>query len=239
MDLGHAIALDHGNAADLELGHERFCIADGRVGADGDGIEDDAALRALDPVDFRRLLVDREVLVDDPEAALLRHDPDRSGLPAPREDRIQTLRPGVARGPLLGGNLAVLASICGSGYLRAFDGAILFLEEINEYIYRVDRMLSTLKLMGALDKLAGFIFGGDAFIMQIGLGLSFAVLFDAFVIRMTVVPAVMSLLGSRAWWFPSWLDRLVPNVDVEGEQLRALLADSKESSEPTSDKLSV
>lgn len=86
---------------------------------------------------------------------------------------------------------------------------------------------------------AGFIFGGDAFIMQIGLGLSFAVLFDAFVIRMTVVPAVMSLLGSRAWWFPSWLDRLVPNVDVEGEQLTALLADSKESSEPTSDKLSV
>ncbi|MBH5147495.1 MMPL family transporter [Rhodococcus erythropolis] len=86
---------------------------------------------------------------------------------------------------------------------------------------------------------AGFIFGGDAFIMQIGLGLSFAVLFDAFVIRMTVVPAVMSLLGSKAWWFPSWLDRLVPNVDVEGEQLTALLADSKESSEPTSDKLSV
>ncbi|MDZ7914037.1 MAG: MMPL family transporter [Rhodococcus sp. (in: high G+C Gram-positive bacteria)] len=86
---------------------------------------------------------------------------------------------------------------------------------------------------------AGFIFGGDAFIMQIGLGLSFAVLFDAFVIRMTVVPAVMSLLGSKAWWFPSWLDRLVPNVDVEGEQLTALLADSKESGEPTSDKLSV
>ena len=81
------------------------------------------------------------------------------------------------------------------------------------------------------------VFAG--FIMQIGLGLSFAVLFDAFVIRMTVVPAVMSLLGSRAWWFPSWLDRLVPNVDVEGEQLTALLADSKESSEPTSDKLSV
>jgi len=86
---------------------------------------------------------------------------------------------------------------------------------------------------------AGFIFGGDAFIMQIGLGLSFAVLFDAFVIRMTVVPAVMSLLGSKAWWFPAWLDRLVPNVDVEGEQLTALLADSRESSEPTSDKLSV
>ena len=86
---------------------------------------------------------------------------------------------------------------------------------------------------------AGFIFGGDAFIMQIGLGLSFAVLFDAFVIRMTVVPAVMSLLGSKAWWFPAWLDRLVPNVDVEGEQLTALLADSKDSTEPANDKLSV
>jgi muramoyltetrapeptide carboxypeptidase len=65
----------------------------------------------------------------------------------------------VARGPLLGGNLAVLSSLCGSPYLRSFDGAILFLEEINEYIYRVDRMLSTLKLSGVLDRLAGVMIG--------------------------------------------------------------------------------
>ena len=95
----------------------------------------------------------------DGEALLMRHDPDRSGLPAPREDRIQTLRPGVARGPLLGGNLAVLSSITGSRFLRSFDGAILFLEDINEYIYRIDRMLSTLKLAGVMDRLAGVVLG--------------------------------------------------------------------------------
>lgn len=91
---------------------------------------------------------------------LMRNEPDKGALPAPREDRILTIRPGVARGPLLGGNLAVLSSLCGSGYLRSFDGAILFLEEINEYIYRVDRMLSTLKLAGVLDRLAGVMLGG-------------------------------------------------------------------------------
>ena len=63
---------------------------------------------------------------------------------------------------------------------------------------------------------AGFIFGGDAFIMQIGLGLSFAVLFDAFVIRMTVVPAVMSLLGSKAWWFPAWPGPVGPERRCRG-----------------------
>lgn len=93
------------------------------------------------------------------QALLMRNEPDRSGLPAPREDRIQTIRTGVARGPLLGGNLAVLSSLTGSGYLRAFDGAILFLEDINEYIYRIDRMLSTLKLAGVMDRLAGVVLG--------------------------------------------------------------------------------
>ncbi len=44
---------------------------------------------------------------------------------------------------------------------------------------------------------------------------------DAFVVRMTIVPAVMSLLGRGAWWLPRWLDRALPNVDIEGEKLRA------------------
>ena len=90
---------------------------------------------------------------------LMRNEADKGSLPAPREDRTQTIRPGLARGPLLGGNLAVLSSLCGSPYLRSFDGAILFLEEINEYIYRVDRMLSTLKLSGVLDRVAGVMIG--------------------------------------------------------------------------------
>ncbi|MEJ5999884.1 S66 peptidase family protein [Paucibacter soli] len=75
------------------------------------------------------------------------------------EDRIQTLRGGKARGRLLGGNLAVLSSLAGSRYWHDWRGAVLFLEDINEYIYRVDRMLSTLRLAGALDQLAGVVLG--------------------------------------------------------------------------------
>ncbi len=66
---------------------------------------------------------------------------------------------------------------------------------------------------------AGFIFGGDAVIKSIGLGLAFGVLADAFLVRMTFVPAVLQLLGDRAWWFPRFLDRALPNVDIEGESL--------------------
>lgn len=75
------------------------------------------------------------------------------------QDRIQTLRGGRARGRLIGGNLAVLSSLAGSAYMPDLRGNILFLEEINEYIYRVDRMLSTLRLCGALDQLAGVVIG--------------------------------------------------------------------------------
>lgn len=100
----------------------------------------------------------RGVLVDG-EAMTLRNPVDPGGLPAPREDRIRTLRAGRARGPLVGGNLAVLSSLAGSPYLPSFDGAVLFLEEVNEFIYRVDRMLSTLKLAGAFDRLAGVVLG--------------------------------------------------------------------------------
>jgi len=80
--------------------------------------------------------------------------------PVPSEGRIRTLRGGTARGPLLGGNLAVWTSLVGTPYLPALDGAILFLEDVNEYIYRVDRMLSTLQLSGALSRVAGVVLGG-------------------------------------------------------------------------------
>lgn len=78
----------------------------------------------------------------------------------PKAGRITTLRGGRARGPLVGGNLAVLSAMAGSAYWPRFEGVVLFLEETNEYIYRVDRMLSTLKLAGALDRLAGVVLGG-------------------------------------------------------------------------------
>jgi len=64
------------------------------------------------------------------------------------------------------------------------------------------------------------LFAGDATITMIGLGLACAILLDAFVVRMTIVPAVMGLLGQKAWWLPRWLDRILPDFDVEGKSLR-------------------
>ncbi|GHA85846.1 membrane protein [Streptomyces tendae] len=67
---------------------------------------------------------------------------------------------------------------------------------------------------------AGFIGSSESMVKMIGFGLAIAVFFDAFVVRMAIVPAVLALLGKRAWWLPKWLDRALPNVDVEGEGLR-------------------
>lgn len=66
---------------------------------------------------------------------------------------------------------------------------------------------------------AGFIFSHDATIKPIGFGLAFGVLLDAFVVRMVLIPAAMHLLGEHAWWLPRWLDRILPDVDVEGAKL--------------------
>lgn len=71
---------------------------------------------------------------------------------------------------------------------------------------------------------AGFIGAGDSMIKMMGFGLAVAVLFDAFLVRMTIVPAVLALIGTSAWWLPKWLDRILPNVDVEGEKLYRQLA---------------
>ncbi|WP_329218128.1 MMPL family transporter [Streptomyces sp. NBC_01485] len=67
---------------------------------------------------------------------------------------------------------------------------------------------------------AGFIGASEPMIKMIGFGLAIAVFFDAFIVRMAIVPAVLALLGKKAWWLPKWLDRALPNVDVEGEGLR-------------------
>ena len=77
----------------------------------------------------------------------------------PRQNRTITINGGKVQGELIGGNLTVLTALAGSPYLPDFNGKILFLEDVEEAPYRIDRMLSTLKLMGALDKIAGFIFG--------------------------------------------------------------------------------
>lgn len=67
---------------------------------------------------------------------------------------------------------------------------------------------------------AGFIVADDPVIKSIGFALAVGVAVDAFVVRMTIVPAVLALLGDRAWTLPGWLDRVLPHVDVEGEGTR-------------------
>ncbi len=101
---------------------------------------------------FRRVFLDRELMT-------YRNAVDAGDELVPRRNRTVTLAGGKARGELVGGNLTVLTALAGSPYLPDFSGKILFLEDVSEAPYRIDRMFSTLKLMGALDRIAGFVFG--------------------------------------------------------------------------------
>lgn len=71
---------------------------------------------------------------------------------------------------------------------------------------------------------AGFIFSHLTMVRPLGFAMAFGVLVDAFVVRMTIVPAVMYLLGEKAWWLPRWLSRILPDVDVEGAKLQRTTA---------------
>ncbi|MEG8178116.1 MMPL family transporter [Nocardia terpenica] len=73
---------------------------------------------------------------------------------------------------------------------------------------------------------SGFVGADLALIKMIGFGLAAAILFDAFIVRMALVPAVLGLLGGRAWALPRWLDRLLPHVDVEGAALHHRATDA-------------
>ncbi|MDP1571180.1 MAG: LD-carboxypeptidase [Vicinamibacterales bacterium] len=84
---------------------------------------------------------------------------DREDSLVQRENRIRVLTPGVACGRLLGGNLTVLTAIVGSRYLPDFKGCVLFLEDVEEAPYRIDRMLTQLKLAGILDAASAVVFG--------------------------------------------------------------------------------
>jgi muramoyltetrapeptide carboxypeptidase len=75
------------------------------------------------------------------------------------ENRVQTITPGTARGRLLGGNLSILTSLIGSGFLPDFDGCVLFIEDVNEAPYRIDRMLTQLRLTGILPGARAVIWG--------------------------------------------------------------------------------
>lgn len=64
----------------------------------------------------------------------------------------------------------------------------------------------------------GFVFNHDSTVQAIGFGLAIGIMVDAFIVRLTIVPAVMTLLGESAWWLPKWLDKILPHVSIEGEE---------------------
>ena len=63
----------------------------------------------------------------------------------------------------------------------------------------------------------GFVLGSDPFVKMMGLGLATAIFVDATIVRIILVPATMKLMGDTNWWIPSWLDRLIPEIDIEGD----------------------
>jgi muramoyltetrapeptide carboxypeptidase len=103
---------------------------------------------------FKRILFSAESVTMENPTTLS----DRNAL-AQTENRVQTITGGTARGRLLGGNLTVLTTILGSPYVPSFAGAILFVEDVGEDLYRIDRMFTQLKLAGILDRIRGFVFG--------------------------------------------------------------------------------
>jgi muramoyltetrapeptide carboxypeptidase len=106
-------------------------------------------------VDYvRRVLFSAEAVTFENPKALT----DRNSL-TQTDNRVQTITYGTARGRLIGGNLTVMTAIVGSPYVPSTDGAILFLEDVGEDLYRIDRMFTQLKLAGMLDRIRGFVFG--------------------------------------------------------------------------------
>jgi RND superfamily putative drug exporter len=65
----------------------------------------------------------------------------------------------------------------------------------------------------------GFMFSESTMIRPIGFALAAGVLFDAFIVRLLIMPAALTVLGNAAWWLPKWMDRILPDVDVEGAKL--------------------
>jgi muramoyltetrapeptide carboxypeptidase len=92
-------------------------------------------------------------------AGVLQPLPQPADVLMPQENRVVTLRGGRAEGPLAGGNLTLLQCLVGTPWFPDLDGAILFLEDIGEDLYRVDRMLAHLRTIGALSRLAGVLVG--------------------------------------------------------------------------------
>jgi muramoyltetrapeptide carboxypeptidase len=107
---------------------------------------------------FSRAHFEQVLTQSDPPGRLQRVE-EPAGVLVPQESRIVTLRGGSAEGPLAGGNLTLLQCLIGTPWFPDLTGAILFLEDVGEQLYRVDRVLAHLRAIGALQRLAGIIVG--------------------------------------------------------------------------------
>jgi RND superfamily putative drug exporter len=112
-------------------------------------------------------------------------------------------------------------------YLRTGDNA----EAVAHGIARTGRVITAAAAI-MVTVFGAFILGDDVLMKVTGLGLATAVLVDATIVRMVLVPSTMELLGDRNWWIPRWLDRLLPHVDVEGEAQAASADGDSEVLEP-------
>jgi len=100
-------------------------------------------------------------------------------------------------------------------YLRTGDNAAA----VGEGMARTGRVITAAAAI-MVTVFAAFMLGDNVLVKVIGLGLATAVLLDATVVRMVLVPSTMAMLGDRNWWLPGWLDRLLPHIDIEGEHGR-------------------
>ncbi len=112
-----------------------------------------AAMPGFSRSHFSRVLTSAQ-----PAGRLDRLESPENGV-IPQENRIVTLTGGTAEGPLIGGNLTLLHCLAGTAYFPDFEGALLFLEDVGEDLYRVDRMLAHFRTLGVLHHLAGAIIG--------------------------------------------------------------------------------
>ncbi|MFL1380947.1 MULTISPECIES: MMPL family transporter [unclassified Nocardiopsis] len=97
--------------------------------------------------------------------------------------------------------------------------------------FRAGRSVVTAAAIIMISVFGGFVFSHSVMISSIGFALAFGVLIDAFVVRMLLVPALMHLAGDAAWWLPRWLDRLLPDIDVEGAALETRHLHAQEGGE--------
>ena len=100
-----------------------------------------------------------------------------------------------------------------------------------------DGLSATAKVITAAAAIMVVVFGSfmlefERTTKMMGTGLALAILFDATIVRMLLVPATMELLGDRNWWLPGWLDRIIPTIDIEGHAEAAAPMEAEEERAP-------